>query len=133
MGIFDLFGKKPVVGDAIYSLACAFHPFRLYSRKNDGVDLEITLFVNSDAPMLTSVVVVVPKQLGLDKTGLIQQREFKLGEMQPGTQKSLVVPVYSTSKSEPGDYPVKVFAISHYLDYGHVLNEVRRDLRIRVE
>lgn len=133
MGIFDLFGKKPVGGEGAYTLACAFHPFRLSSRRGDAVDLEIDLTNASSVPLLTSLVVVVPKELGLDKTGLMQQREFRLGEMQPGDQKHFTVAICSTPKTTPSTYPVKVFAISNYRDYGHVLNEARRDLTIRVE
>ncbi|NUN11062.1 hypothetical protein HUU53_00250 [Candidatus Micrarchaeota archaeon] len=133
MGIFDFFGKKPVATDSEYVLECNFHPFRLSARRNDAVDLEITLKNNSDTVLLTSLVVVVPKQLGLDKTGLMLQREFRLGELNPGETKYFTVPIHSTPKSEPNNYPVKVFAISNYRDYGHVLNQVRKDLSLRVE
>ncbi len=132
MGLFELFGKKPVVTDAIYSLRTEMHPFRLNAHKNDSVDLIIHLTNNLDKELLTSVVVVVQKPLAVDQTGLTQQREVRVGFLQPNETKTLSILIWSTQRTEPGTYKIKVFAISHYRDYGHVLNEVRKTLDLRV-
>lgn len=132
MGLLDLFGKKSMPDTALYDITAEAHPFRLPAHKNDSVDLEIALENICDKELLTSVVVVAQKPLSLDQTGLSQQREVRLGPMQSGERKALKVPVYSTPRTEPGVYSLKVFAISHYRDYGHVLNEVRKVLSLRV-
>lgn len=132
MGLFELFGKKPVSESVLYDIAAAFHPFRLSAHKNDSVDLELEVKNICGEELLTSVVIVVQKPLALDQTGLSQQREIRVGQLGAGEAKALKIPVYSTQRTEPGAYAVKVFAISHYRDYGHVLNEVRKLLSLRV-
>ena len=87
MGFFDeLFGKKPAVTAYMYLLECAFHPFKLSARQHDAVDLEIRLKNTSGEVLLTSVVVVVPKELGFEKIGLQQEHESRLGLLNASTQ-----------------------------------------------
>ncbi|MBI2445763.1 hypothetical protein HYV43_05225 [Candidatus Micrarchaeota archaeon] len=132
MGFFDIFSKKVVKG-GLYDLQCELHPFRLAKYKNDGVDLEISLQNLHDQPLLTSITITVPRVLGMDRTGISHEREIRLGELAPGQTKRFKVGVFSNQKSAPGTYPVDVFASAHYRDYGHVLNQVRKRLPIRVE
>lgn len=131
MGLFELFGKKSVVGPSVYSLSCGLHPFRLSAHKNDAVDLEVDLQNSADKELLTSVVVEVQKPIALDSTGLTNQREIRLGPLQPGERKQLKIAVYSTPRVAPGTYAVRVYAIEHYRDYGHVMNEVKKTLTLR--
>jgi uncharacterized membrane protein len=131
MGLFELFGKKSVVGPAVYSLSCSVHPFRLAAHKNEAVDLEVDLQNAADKELLTSVVVEVQKPLALDSTGLTNQRELRLGPLQPGERKQLKIALYSNPRVAPGAYDVAVFAIEHYRDYGHVINEVKKTLSVR--
>ena len=131
MSLFELFGKKSLVGAGVYSLSCNLHPFRLTAYKNDAVDLEIDLQNTADKELLTSVVIEVKKPVALDQTGLTNTREIRLGPLQPGERKQLKVAVYSNPRVAPGSYDVKVFAIEHYRDYGHVINEVKKTLSLR--
>ena len=131
MGLFEMFGKKSVVGPTAYSLSCSMHPFRVAAHKNDAVDLEIDLQNTSDKELLTSVVVEVKKPVALDQTGLTNTREVRLGLLQPGERKQLKIAVYSNPRVAPGTYDVRVFAIEHYRDYGHVMNEVKKTLTLR--
>ncbi len=131
MSLFELFGKKPLVGPSVYSLKCSLHPFRLPAHKNDAVDLEVDLQNTADKELLTSVVVEVKKPVALDQTGLTNTREIRLGPLQPGERKQLKIAVYSNPRVAPGAYEVKVVAIEHYRDYGHVINEVKKTLSLR--
>jgi len=132
MGFFDFFGKKPVAGPYIFDLECSFHPFRLPSHQSDFVVLEVKVRNNSDQEFLTSVVAVLPRELGFEKIGLQQEHESRLGILKPGEERFVKIPVWATPKTPQGLYRVKVFAISHYRDYAHVLNEVKRTLELRV-
>jgi len=133
MGLFDIFSKKQVGSATLFDLQCELHPFRLQAYRNDGVDLEISLTNRHDQPLLSSITISVPRQLGMDRTGISHEREIRLGELSPGESKRFKTGVFSNQKSAPGSYPVDVFASAHYRDYGHVLNEVRKRLVIRVE
>ncbi len=132
MGLFELFGKKPVATDAIYTLQTEIHPFRLNAYKNESVELITHVTNNLDKELLTSIVVVVQKPLSTDQTGLTQQRELRVGPLRPRETKRVTIPIWATHRAESGTYKIKVFAISHYRDYGHVLNEVRKILDLRV-
>ncbi|PIO05860.1 hypothetical protein COT29_03820 [Candidatus Micrarchaeota archaeon CG08_land_8_20_14_0_20_59_11] len=133
MGVFDLFGKKPVSSEFQYSLECSVHPIRLPAFKEDYVLLNVSLQNTSDQPLLTSLVLVVPKTIGFDRTALQQEHETRVGEMQPGERKGFPFKIWSTSRTRAGSYPLRVYAVSHYRDYGHILNEVRRTIDLRVE
>ncbi|MBI5226420.1 hypothetical protein HY994_04250 [Candidatus Micrarchaeota archaeon] len=133
MGLFDIFSKKQVNAGTLFDLQCELHPFRLAAYKNDGVDLEISLTNAHDQPLLTSITISVPRVLGMDRTGISHEREIRLGEIAPGASKRFKAGVFSNQKSAPGTYAVDVFASAHYRDYGHVLNQVRKRLVIRVE
>ncbi|MBI4360200.1 hypothetical protein HY572_00325 [Candidatus Micrarchaeota archaeon] len=132
MGFLDFLGKKPVRG-ILYDLEAEVHPFRLTAHRNDAVDLEVFIQNTSDQPLLTSVTVVVPRVLGLDRTGLMQQREVRLGSLLPGESKRFKAGVYSNQKSAPGTYSIGLLASAHYRDYGHVLNQARKKITVRVE
>ncbi len=132
MGLLELFGKKPVVTDAPYAITAEFHPMRLQAHKNDFVQLEVALQNASSQEFLTSLVLVVQKPLALDQTGLSSQREIRLGQLKPGEVKRLTINVYGTARTDSGEYLVKLYAISHYRDYGHILNEIRKIMALRV-
>ncbi len=133
MGIFDLFGKKegPISG-TIYTLTAEMHPLRLAAHKNDYAQLNITLRNDFEKEQLTSLVISLPKTLGFDRSALNNQRKIRLGQLQPGETKTQQLEVWATQRTGPGLYPVKIYAISHFRDYGAVLNEVRKQLAVRV-
>ena len=133
MGLFDLFGKKQVEPLAPFTLRAEFHPYRLPANKADFVDLEVTVGNNTDAEILSSVVIVVPKGLGFEQSAISQQKELRLGYLNPNEQKALKIRVYGTARTARGAYPVQLYTMSHYKDYGHVLNEARRSLQLRVD
>ncbi|HLC48650.1 MAG TPA: hypothetical protein VJI13_06260 [Candidatus Norongarragalinales archaeon] len=132
MGIFDLFGSKAVPLDQMFTMVSEFHPFKLTANKADSIDLEVRLTNNLDKEVLTSVVVQVPKPLGLDKSGFMQQRELRLGTLQAHETKDIKVQIYSGQRVSKGTYPVMIFAISHYRDYSYILNEMRKRVELRV-
>ncbi len=134
MGFFkELFGKKEVPRtDAVYSLECELHPYRLEAHKNVSLDLEISVKNQFDREQLTSIVIVTPKTIGFDQSALSSQREIRLGQLAPGETKNLKVQVWGTNRTNAGGYHVAVFAISHYRDYTYVLNETKKVLDLRV-
>jgi len=132
--LFDnLFGKKQIDTKPIFSIRTELHPYSLKANKSDFVDLEVLLANHSPEELLTSLVVVVPKQLGFERSIIQHEREMRLGYVAAGEQKRLKVQLWASERSDRGEYPVRLFAISHYKDYGHVLNEARKQISIRVE
>jgi uncharacterized membrane protein len=127
---FQLFGKK-TIPTAPFSLECEMHPYRVTAGKTESVDLDITLTNEFEKELLTSLVVELPKGLGFDQTALSQEKEVRLGMLQPKEMKHMTIRVWGNQRTSKGSYLVQVYAISHYRDYGYVLNEIRRTLEIR--
>lgn len=133
MGLFDFFGKKPVAVDAsLYAIRCHVHPLRLPANGSDYVSFDVSIENVSDEAFLTSLVVQAPKALALDQTGLAHEREVRLGVLSPGERKELNFPIFAVPHAAPGLYSLKVYVIAHYHDYGHVLNEARKLVDVRV-
>ena len=119
MGILELFGKKDATGsEPAYDLSIQMHPIRLRANAADYADLTITVTSKFNKELLTSLVVVIPKELGLDQSALSHQREVRFGMLGAGEQKQLKLQIY---------------AIAHYRDYSYVMNEVLKKADIRVE
>jgi len=135
MGLLDIFGKKDVSAELTkkvpYELKLSFNPLRISANKSDSVRMTISLTNRSSEPLLTSVIVQVPKKLGLDQTCLSNVREIRLGELSPGERKEIAVDVYSSTKTDEGSYPVTVTAIAHYRNYAYVLNSESKSTQLR--
>jgi len=134
MGILDLFGKKevPANGDSIYNIKWEMHPLRLEANKNDYIDLDLELVNTFGREALTSIIITVPKPLGLDQSSLSQEREIRLGQVMPGEKIEKKVRIYTNQRTDKGVYNIRVHAISHYHDYAYVLNEARKTIPLRV-
>lgn len=133
MGIRDiLFGKKQMpAGAGVFSINANIHPFRLPANKADYVQLDLTVTNNFDKELLSSVVIRVPKALGFEQSALSHEKEIRIGQLGPRESKSLRLFVWGTGRTDPGAYPVEIFALSHYRDYSYVLNEARKTLELR--
>ena len=134
MGIFELFGKKiaPVAGQS-FDVQYELHPLKLPANKADYLELEINLRNVTDTELLTSVVLAIPKQIGFEGSALSHEKEIRLGLLKPGELKHLKVNVYATQRTPKAIYPLMLYVISHYRDYGYVLNELKKRVDIRVE
>src|SRR3989338_8604920 len=100
MGLLEVFGKKDVGKSLVrglpYSLKLRFRPFRMSVKSKSPVDLVIDLTsLREEEPLMTSVVVQVPKVFGLDAMGISTMREIRLGYMKPGETKSLNVEIHA--------------------------------------
>ncbi len=136
MSLFNLFGKRDVstelTGSAPFRMSTECVPYKLYANRANSTSLMIKLKNMTGEVLLTSVVVEVPKQLGLDELGVAKQRELRIGKMGPGEEKDLRCNVFSGLNADAGEYTVMVTAIAHYLDYGHVINAVRKRTTVQV-
>lgn len=131
MALLDLFGKKPASDASVYDVEYSIHPVRLRSHSSDYAQMEVRITNASAGDALTSCIIAVPKGLGFEGSGLSQQREIRLGLMRPGESKRVPVRLWANQRTQPGEYPVKIYVIAHYRDYGHVLNEVRKAFSLR--
>ncbi len=136
MGIFNIFGKKDsgveLMRPLPFKLVTEWMPYKLYSKKPSSSSLKVRIRNATKEVLLTSVVAELPRQLAFEAMGLSKEREMRLGELAPNEEKEVRFDVFSGLKSDPGEYTVNLTAISHYRDYGHVINAVKKRVTISV-
>ncbi len=135
MGILDLFGKKdvsPIAKKVPFDIKTSFNPVRISSHKIDRCDLEIKIKNMTNETVLTSLVIEVGNNLGLDQTGIHRTKEIRVGYLNKGDSYTIIVPIWSNSTTPPGNAPVKINAYVHYRTYSYILNGVKKDSVLRV-
>ncbi|MFH1447267.1 MAG: hypothetical protein ABIG39_00230 [Candidatus Micrarchaeota archaeon] len=136
MGILDLFGKKDVSSDLTkkipYLIKYRFSPYRLLANQNNSVRLFLDIKNATGEPLMTSVVVKVPKGLGFDQTCLSQAREIRMGNLAPKEEKEIEIDVFGRIGTRSAEYKILITAFSHYRDYAHILNSESKKVGLRV-
>ncbi|MDE1856822.1 MAG: hypothetical protein KGH98_01920 [Candidatus Micrarchaeota archaeon] len=136
MAIFNLFGKKDVGNELVknspFRISTELVPYRLYANKKSSATLNLRIKNLTGEPLLTSVVVEVPEQLGFDNMNMGKQREVRMGEIAPGEEKNVGVELYNSIKADAGEYTLSITAMAHYRDYGHILNAVKKRTTVNV-
>lgn len=136
MGILDIFGKKEVAGDLgkkiPYMISTSFTPYRLKSKEQSSTTLSLSLKNMTGEPVMSSIVVELPRQLSFDRVGMAKQKELRFGTMIENETKMGSVEVFGNVGTDKGSYTLTITAFIHYRDYGHVINEMRKRLTLDV-
>ncbi len=136
MKLFNLFGKKNVSDElskaAPYRIITEFVPYKLYANRKSVSSLIIRLRNNTSEPLMTSLVIEVPKQLSMDEMGLLKSKEIRVGDIAPNEDKELKADIFGGTGTDNGEYTISVTAFAHYRDYGHVLNAMKKRTSIEV-
>ena len=136
MKLFNLFGKKNVSDElskaAPYRIITEFVPYKLYANRKSVSSLIIRLRNNTSEPLMTSLVIEVPKQLSMDEMGLLKSKEIRVGDIAPNEDKELKADIFGGTGTDKGEYTISVTAFAHYRDYGHVLNAMKKRTSIEV-
>lgn len=130
MGFFGMFGKKEVATELErempYSIRTEFVPYKIKSHERSNSSLVVNLKNLTGEPVMSSIVIDVPKQLSLDNIGLLKQKEVRLGTLGAKAEKESRIDIYSSVGTDKGDYTVTVTAFVHYRDYAHILNYIKK-------
>lgn len=136
MKLSDLFGKKNVSQElgkvSPFQLLTEFVPYKLYADRKSSVTLSIKLKNMTTEPLMTSIVIKLPKQIAFDQMGLNQEKEVRIGDLAAKEEKEARVEIYSGPSVEKGEYTMGITAFAHYRDYAHVLNAVSKKTSIEV-
>jgi uncharacterized membrane protein len=130
MKLFSLFGKKDVSADlskqAPYRIMTELVPYKLYANRKSSVMMLIKVKNMTNEPLLSSIVIELPKGISFDEMGLANTKEIRIGELAPNEEKEVRADIYSNSGTEKGEYTLVLTAFAHYRDYGHVLNAMKK-------
>jgi hypothetical protein len=135
MGFLDnLMGKKeePVREGLPFNISTALRPVRLNSRKENCLELLVTVANASDQPLMMSVNIEVPKSLGFENLGITKIKEIRIGELPAQKEKTVSFSICANSQTPSGVYSVLLTVSQHYRDYSHVLNYAKKGVEVRV-
>ncbi len=134
MGFIDKLknlGKTQENSSRPITMSTQFKPYRLNSHKNESVDLIVVVKNTDSKKSMMSVVAKCPNKLGFGSPGINKTEQKKLGDVEPGEEKTVVFKVQGNSNTTPNDYPIGIFVYSHFRDYDHVENAVRKVVTLR--
>jgi len=135
MGILDnLMGKKeePARAGLPFNVSTALRPVRLNARKENCLELLVTVANASNEPLMMSVSVEVPKQLGFENVSIAKIKEIRMGELAAQAEKTMSISICATSLTPAGTYSAQLTVSQHYRDYSHVLNYAKKSVEVRV-
>ncbi len=142
MGLFDfLLGKekdkeekKEKKIEKPLKIQIRFLPLRLNEKMDNDIDMIVRITNISDSDQLVSFDALLPKNvmLGFDRIVVNKRVEKKLGKIKPNETKQFSIKIYANTQTKNGEYPIRVVANTHYLNYDKVINKIKKELKIRV-
>ena len=135
MGLLDgIFGKKeePVHAGLPFAITTALRPVRLSARRENSLEVLATIKNVTDAPVMTSASLEIPRALGFENISIAKIKEVRIGELAPHTEKTISFPVCANSQTVAGNYLVMLTVNVHYRDYSHIENYVKKKVEVRV-
>lgn len=129
----DLMGKKePARAGLPFNVSTALRPVRLNARKENCLELLVTITNATDKPFMASASVEVPRALGFENVGMTKIKEIRMGELPAQKEKTVSFSICANSQTAPGTYSALLTVSQHYRDYSHVLNYAKKNVEIRV-
>jgi uncharacterized membrane protein len=132
----ELFGKKDASKEPEkpmpFRIMTEFIPYKLYFNRKGTVSLHIRLKNLTGEPLMSSLIIELPKQLGFGEIGLTKEKEIRLGVLSPNEERESHIEVSGDNVTDKGEYTIAVTALAHYRDYGHILNAVRKRISLNV-
>ena len=129
----DLMGKKaePAKPGLPFNFSTALRPVRLSARKENCLELLVTITNASDKPFMASASAEVPRALGFENVGMTKIKEIRMGELAVQKEKTISFSICANSQTAPGTYSVLLTVSQHYRDYSHVENYAKKTVEVR--
>ena len=128
-----LMGKKaePAREGLPFNVSTALRPVRLSARKENCLELLVTITNASGEPFMASASVEVPRALGFENVGMTKIKEIRMGELPPQKEKTISFSICANSQTAAGTYSALLTVSQHYRDYSHVLNYAKKSVEVR--
>ncbi|MEM4554409.1 MAG: hypothetical protein QXT25_00985 [Candidatus Anstonellaceae archaeon] len=134
MGILEeIFGKgqEPAKPGLPFNFSTSLRPMRLDARKENCIEVIVSVTNVSDKQFLASASLEIPKALGFENAILAKMKEIRLGEIEPGKTKTASFSVCASTQTAPGTYALVLTINQHYRDYSHILNYAKKTVEVR--
>lgn len=96
------------------------------------ITLRVEITNDSDEPKLVSLKFHVAPDLSVEKTGIANIIEKKIGEMAPGQLKLFYFEIYPKVATRVRDYPARFTVYEHYNEYEFISKEFKKEFAIKV-
>ncbi len=108
-------------------------PFRMSLREKSPVTLRLELTNDDSETKLFSLKLMVSKHLSIEKTGIANILDKRIGEIKPKETKLFYFDIYPKVSAKPGiDYPARLIVYEHYNDYEFINKELKKDFTVKV-
>lgn len=114
------------------SIKTHFHPFRLLLNRRQPVQLKIELENNSADSKMVSMQLILPRQLSLDKGGLVTSSMKRIKALAPNAVETFYFDLHPKLPQE-GALPLQLKVMEHYNDFNFVQQEYTKNLVLKVE
>ncbi len=108
-------------------------PFRLSISAKKPISLKTEITNTSEEAKKISIKFMVSKDLSVERTGLANIFEKKIGEIGPGETKIMYFDIYAKTQTVTRDYPARLLTYEHYSDYDYIDKEYKKDFIVKVE
>jgi len=108
-------------------------PFRLSLSSKKPISLRTEITNKSKEPKKVSVRFLVSKYLSVERTGLANILEKKVGEIEPGDTKLMFFDIYPKTQTVPKEYPARLIVYEHYSDFEYIDKEYKKNFSVKVE
>ncbi|MEM0107180.1 MAG: hypothetical protein QXD11_00220 [Candidatus Micrarchaeaceae archaeon] len=134
MDFFSIFRKKENKDTYKfpYRITTEWIPYKLYANQRSSSTLHVKIKNTTKDPLLTSLVIQLPDNLGFDTIALSRYKLEKIGEIAPDEEKDINVQVYNSANADKGEYTVTLVATAHYRNYDYVINALRKNSVVQV-
>jgi hypothetical protein len=107
-------------------------PFRLSLKSREPISLRVELTNKGSEPKLLSLALVVPTFLGIERTGIANKLEKRLGEIAPGKTNVYYYEIFPKTSTTIRDYPARLVIYEHYNTYEYISKEHKKDFLVKV-
>jgi|GEM_PF-2885896 len=108
-------------------------PFRMSISAKKPISLRTEITNTSDVAKKVSIKFLVSKDLSVERTGLANILEKKIGSIEPGDTKLMYFDIYTKTQTVNKTYPARLLVYEHYDDYDYIDKEYKKDFSVIVE
>lgn len=115
------------------SIKSVLVPFRMSLSAKKPISLRTEITNNSEDPKKVSIKLLVSRELSVERTGIANIFEKRVGVIEPGQTKLLYLDIYAKAQTSIRDYPGRLVVFEHYDDFDFVDKEYKKEFRIIVQ
>ncbi len=115
-----------------FQISPSLHPIRLTAYMRTGVELTIEIENLTDSPAWTECDVILPDAVSLAPDRDLQKGRLRIGIINPKEVLTGKCKIYSSARTYPDSYPVKLIAYAFGRD-GAIIGREERRTEVRAE